>query len=339
MTKDYRKEWGPIDAVREIVQNCLDNKEQPSTYVLGTDGTITITTKNFTLPMKYFAMGQSYKTANAIGGFGEGFKLAMLILQREECAPYIMNDAKVITPAFQRSELLDLDLFSLVVDSNNTHNADLTFVVQFPLDLIEELKQKVNVFSDNILPLPNGVDLLEEHPGQVFVNGLWVCAEDNFKYGYNFAPNRLSLGCDRQIASSFGMAWETSQYWAKALNNANKQEVLVMMTEGLLDVLDIHHHLSSAKAKLITEAFVERFGAVTIKQMGSNLSYGASVGGSVYSAMTKSGYANVANKWAEPAAPYQLLKEFMDTHGSKVRREFKVKFTTMLEQAKKWKVR
>ena len=343
MTKDYRSEWGVIDAVRELVQNCLDNKEQRSDYNISLDGTITITTKNFELPMQYFALGQSFKSENSIGGFGEGFKIALMILAREECEAYALNGTQIITPSFEYDDLLELDLFTLTFEDNMSEddglidNEGLTFILHFPYELIDELKEKVNVFSDNILPLPNTVDILTEYPGKVFVNGLWVCKERQFKYGYNFAPSKIRLGCDRQIASAHGMAWETSQVWATKLSSRNADDVLNMMTEGDLDVKDIQYFLDKRQATLITKAFVRRFGHVTIKQMGSGLSYGMSVGGGLYSTMKKSGYTEVANTWAEKDTPHTILTGVLDSLKSRLRRDVRAKFDDVLEQAKGWK--
>lgn len=345
MTKDYRKEWGVIDAVRELVQNCLDNKEQPSEYVTGIDGSIIIHTQNYLMPMSMFALGESQKANNSIGGFGEGFKLALMILAREGSDIYMLNGTKIFTPTFVHNEQLGIDTFAITIEDNLSendgliNNCGLSFIFDIDIDLMDELKEKINVFSNNILPLPNTVDMLEEHPGKIYINGLFVCEEDKFKYGYNFAPSKLRLGCDRQIANAFGMAWETSEVWADKLCKSNADEVLQMMTESVLDVADIHYHLSERKAKLITEAFVERFGNVTIKPMGSGLSYGMSVGGSVYRSMEKSGYTKVAKQWAEPNTPFSELETFIRRHGKKVRREFKVKFDTILEQSKRWELK
>lgn len=343
MTKSYRKEWGIIDAVREIVQNCLDNKRNPSNYNIDIDGLITITTPSYELPLSALALGESEKPDDAIGGFGEGLKLALMILAREQHGEaYMLNGTNIITPVFEWCETMQADLFALIIEPNKDSegelidNKGLSYVFNFPMDKLDELKQKINLFSDNVLPLPSKVDILEEYPGQIFVNGLFVCKEPKFKYGYNFAPKHLKLGCDRQIASTLGMAWVTSEIWAEKLHPNNADEILGLMTEDSMDVADIHYHLNTTKAKLITSAFVARFGNVKIKPMGSGLGYGMSVGGSLYGSMRKSGYTAVSNPYEESGAPYRVLFEFMEKQGKKVRRDFKVKFKDILTQAKEW---
>ena len=338
MTRDYRSNWGCVEAVRELVQNCLDNRNNPSTYTLSIDGTITITTKDYELPMSAFALGESYKESdNSIGRFGEGFKLAMMILTREGRDPYIMFGTKLVEFAFAFDELLGVDVFEARIEDQLTKFNGLTFKFSFPNGQIEVLKERVNVFADDVLPLPNTVDVIEHKPGTVMVNGLFICEEAKFKYGYNFAPTKIELGCDRQIANTFGMAWETSKIWAEKLTSSNADEVLSMMSNDQMDVANISYHLSDSKAKLITEAFVMRFGHVEIKPMGSGLSYGMSVGGGLYNTMRKSGYTKVAKPHEEPNTPYRLLKELVEQEKKHMRAHARRALNKLLEQSKGWK--
>jgi hypothetical protein len=336
MTADYRSNWGSIEAVRELVQNCLDNKDNPSTYEYS-EGRITITTHGYVLPMSSFALGESVKQGSSIGGFGEGFKLALMVLQREGLWPYIAFGNKFAKPIFELNELLGRDTFRIDIRDDLEEEDRTTFSFDFPEDKYELLQERINVFSDNVLPLPNTVDLIEHKPGTVMVNGLFVCEEAKFKHGYNFAPDKLALGCDREIASTFGMAWETSEVWADRLDDNNADEVLSMMSEDQMDVESIHHHLDEHKAKLITKAFTARFGHVEIKPMGSTLSYGMSVGGSLYSTMKKSGYTKVANPHEEAGTPYRALIDFLEKEKKHMRRHAKVEFQELLTKAKGWK--
>jgi len=341
MTADYRKYWGCIDAAREIVQNCLDNKKNESTFSCNSDGFVQIETQDYYLPMSAFALGESVKADNSIGGFGEGFKLALMILQREGCDPIMEFGTKVVEPRFMFNELLQVQTFSLeikdnMVDGEICEQGGLSFIFNIPVDKLELLKDRVNVFADNVLPLPEDVDILKENPGRVMVNGLFVCEEAKFKYGYNFSPKNIELGCDRQIASTFGMAWETSKVWADKLNSSNADDVLSMMTNGQMDVTDIHYHLSEGQAKKITEAFVERFGHVEIKPMGSTLGYGMAVGDSLYSTMHKSGYTKVANPHEEDGSPYRIIKELLAKEKKHMRAHAVRALNKLIEQSKSW---
>lgn len=336
MTADYRKDWGVIEAVRELVQNCLDNRSNPSTYELQ-NGTMQITTPGYTLPMEVFALGTSTKSSNDIGGFGEGFKLALMILARLDLNPTVLSGDSYFKPHFDHDELLNCDVFKIDIHTADMGMPYTMFTFDFPDDMVNELKQKINVFSDDILPLPNTVDIMEHRPGEMMVNGLFICDDDKFKYGYNFAPDQIELGCDRQIADSFGIAYRTSQVWVDKLDYSNKDEVLSMLLEGTMDVMCFEHLVTTRKAKLITDAFVERFGAVKIKKMGSSLSYGMSVGGSLHSTMMKSGYTEVVNQWAENGTPYMTLVEYFESEKKHMRSRAQKAFLVLLEESKNWK--
>ncbi len=338
MTADYRKEWGAIEAVRELVQNCLDNNisRQSSHYKIHDHG-ISISTDEYVLPMQVFALGATTKTEKDIGGFGEGMKLAMMILARLNLKPKIDFGFTTAIPVFEYDEVLGCDVFKINFEEHDVHYSGTIFYFDFPKDQIELLKKRVTVFNDNPLPRPLEIDLLKDRPGEVFVNGLYVCEDTKFRYGYNYAPHMIQLGCDRQIASTFGMAWETSRYWGQNITARNAAEVLSMMTENVMDVSDIHHFISEGNAKLITKAFNERFGDVTIKPMGSSLGYGMTVGGSLYSTIEKSGYINIANKWAETNTPYTKLEDFFKAEKKHMRRHAIRAFEHVLETSKGWK--
>lgn len=337
MTADYRKEWNEIDSVREIVQNCLDNRECRSDYFLSEAGKVEIFTEGFILPMSSLALGESVKGSDPIGGFGEGFKLALMVLERSGCNPVVHSGYNLFRPCFVEHDFIGRKTFAIEVTETDLFFDGLKYNLELDESLINELKEKVNLFSDNVLPLPNDVDILEEYPGVVMVNGLFVCKEARFKFGYNFSPSKISLGCDRQIASSFGMAWETSRLWVEKLNEDNADLVLNMITENALDVSDIQYHMTTAKAKMITMAFTARFGNVTIKPMGSSLSHGMNVCGALYSTMKTSGYLEIANPFEESNTPYSKIKKLMGENKKHMRSKAYKAMVKLLDESKNWK--
>lgn len=350
MTKDYRSSWGVVDAIRELVQNCLDNHECESSFEVNREtGEISIFTDGFILPTKTLAMGMSEKPDGAIGGFGEGMKLAMMILQREGCSPVMNTGNNEIYADFVHNDVMDVETFRLCISTHDEDGVNYTDGLEFIIkvesaddDFFNDLIHKVDAFSDNPMPTPErfSIDLIDDRPGDIYVNGLFVCHDDKFRYGYNFSPEMLTIGCDRQVASSTGMAWETSRFWADKICNENKDEILNMLTEEVLDVSDIQYHITESKAKLITDAFVERFGHVTIKPMGSSLSYGMGLTGSLYSTVSKSGYAKVANPWNEEGHPHKELQDFVDKHhvsiNKLVGKTMRSELLELVEKSKNW---
>lgn len=339
MTPEYRSNWNAVDAVREIVQNCLDNRQNVSDYTLDDDGTVSITTEGFILPLRTLALGESEKPDGAIGGFGEGLKLALMILKREGCDIKVTTGDKLIVPSFDMNEAVGLETFCIKVFEDRDFYDGLRFDFKINTGHIDQLKRHVNVFSDDVLPLPNKdtVDIIEHMPGVVMVNGLYICSEEKFRYGYNFSPSKIDLGCDRQIASSFGMAWETSKVWADRISDSNADEVLNMISKGCLDVADIQYHISERKAVLIADAFTRRFGHVKIKQVGSSLGYGMAVSNSLYNTMKKSGKIEVTNPHEEAGTPFSKIKELMAKEKKHMRSRAFRALNDLLEESKTWR--
>lgn len=336
MTADYRKEWGVLDAIRELVQNCMDNSHCNSTFVFE-GSALKITTHGYTLPNEVFALGESQKEANSRGGFGEGFKLAMLVLKRLGKNPLIVTGKSVYTATFEDSGL-GVDTFHLTETSAaNPFNGTMFKLGPLTAEEIVDLKHKLPILDGKPLPevAKGGTNLIEARPGEIFVGGLYVCSKGSFKYGYDFCQSRVTLGCDRQIADMHGLTWETSRFWAS--QTAKKaDEILNMLTENRLDVSAIQYHLTESQSKRITEAFVRRFGHVEIKQMGSSLGYGMSVSGGLYATMKQSGYTKVAHPWQEPNTPYKKLEEFLTSNKKHMRSKAVQHFKQLLEEAKPW---
>lgn len=347
MTKDFRKEWGVADAIRELVQNCMDNSHCKSTFEFTEDKSLIVTTYNYVLPQEVFALGESQKeNSHSRGGFGEGFKLAMLVLAREGNEPALYSGENEWLTGFEDIGMnvptfyMEASYCGTVESGSGFYRnvQDTTFVVRHLSDEeIGELKHRMPLLAGDPLPVveKGQVNLIPDRPGQVFVGGLFVSESSGFKYGYDFCPSIVTMGSDRQLADMFGLAWETSKYWAR--NITGKADLILnMLTEGKRDISSFDIHVSASDAKLITQAFTARFGHVEIKQMGSSLGYGMSVGGGLYNTMTKSGYTQVANKWEEAGTPFKKLEAYFEENKKHMRSKAARNFTILIEEAKQW---
>jgi len=306
MTKNYRHNWDCIDAVRELVQNCIDNKECTSTYEIYVADEdyhhVYITTKNYVLPMEAFALGTSAKTSRDIGGFGEGFKLALMILAREGLNPVVGFGPCTAKCKFTMNGLLG----------------------------------KVNVFNSTVLPIPETVDILEDQPGVIMVCGLFVCEDKKFKYGYNFAADKLELGCDRQIASSFGMAWETSRVWAERLNDGlDADKVLEMAENNDMDVSDLHFFLNNDGANALEALYIEQHGDVPVHTIGQSAE-GRAVSHTFYSSLAIAGRLTIPLAKVE-SVPHKELRLFFEAEKKHMRRHAKVQFDKLLKKSEDWR--
>ena len=95
LTKEYVSHWGVSEACRELIQNVIDN---PKPYEYNFDEYLpglfkfTLTSKDTWLHPSTLLLGTSSKKEDGyIGHFGEGYKLALLVLTRLGKAVTVIN--------------------------------------------------------------------------------------------------------------------------------------------------------------------------------------------------------------------------------------------------------
>ena len=337
-TRDYCKEWGVIEALREIVQNTIDYTPNG---LFDFSDKVLISTPGTVLDAKHFALGFSEKSSDSVGGFGEGFKIAMLILTRENLNPIIKTGDLTVTGSFKSSMVGETFHLDVVKDEEY-----YTAAVQFTCDArginLEELKRKLPVFSDKPLSIPtkvNKVNLTDAtHGGHVYVNGLFVCTDEKLTGSYNFAPTLIELNRDRNMAK--GVTWELGRYIAEG-SVMSAEDVFLLIEQDARDVSDLCYFLSPSMtlAKELSSLFYKKYGeGKPFSVVGR--SYGYSHGVSVSSAQGRV-YASCglveAERKVDPTSPVGLLTHFYNKHKKRLRRDVRTDFERVTTAAKSWR--
>jgi len=244
VSPDYVPDWGLVEGVRELFQNGLDAEQEIAENFLEwryTEETQRLLLKSpkSTLARDTLLFGKSTKRdkAEAIGQFGEGYKLAFLALVRAgyPVTLYECPKNEIWKPNIVYSEKYGCDL--LVVDISKGFvgsNEGISIIIDnITLDDVHKL-QEANLHMGIRSPVHKGFfgEILESSKGKVFVNGLYVGTKENFKYGYNIRPEFLTIGRDRDLISDFNLAWVTSQMWedsglAGLINGMAKESEIV----------------------------------------------------------------------------------------------------------------
>ena len=167
------------------------------------NGSITITNKNTSIDSSTLLLGNTSKKddLNKIGQFGEGYKLAILVLLREGKNIEIINANKRWSPRFEYSENFECEV--LCIEETKNIGNDLTFEIDgFTEQELNELEEQflgINGQAYNSIETSYGEILTDpKFKGKVFVEGLPVYEDDNFNYGYNFQPRYVNLDRDRK---------------------------------------------------------------------------------------------------------------------------------------------
>jgi hypothetical protein len=230
ITKDYVPGWTLVDAMRELFQNALDQEtvmpdntmfweyhEEVESFHIGNKLSI--------LEPKTLLLGSSTKAndSRTIGKFGEGYKIATLVLTRlgKKVTFFNYGAREVWTARFSKSKKYDAEILVFEVDKKfpwaAVPNNNLTIVVEGITPEEESEIRESNLHMQKryqYWSTPKGRILTDEkHKGKMFVNGLYICTSEGFHYGYDFKPQYMSLDRDRKLILDFDLKWTTSQMW------------------------------------------------------------------------------------------------------------------------------
>lgn len=245
ISSGYMAHWGVPEGIRELLQNAVDTGAYT---VSNTDTGIVITNEvsvDFTLD-NLTLFGETTKhTSATIGKFGEGFKLALLILAKANIPHLVtVNKCKIfgsiVDNKFQMHITGKFDKPSLV-----TITIDSLEAQQYVQDLLLRRQEHSVIAStqhgDALLP-----------GGKLYVNGLFICKTD-FKYSYNFKSAVVQLDRDRKTVANFELGWNTSKLWAA-------QDVTDQLVDDIFtDVKDVEYISSNNPSRQLVDALHAHF--------------------------------------------------------------------------------
>lgn len=245
ISKEYVTNWGLWEAIRELLQNAIDGGEYSVDYE---EGILGITSKGAFLGSETLILGVTDKPAYSkpIGQFGEGYKLALVVLLRLGYEIEIYNQHLIWVPSFEYNEQFGCELLTITEIEVKGEYLDLTFSIN---DISEDDYRDI---QSNFLPdaEPNTMLLDAKHRGKVFVSGLFVANHDKLEYGYNFSPDRLRLDRDRMSVNEFNVEWEASRLHSDDEDVDRKYDLL---EKGAADVQHLHYQSVPHSGRLLDQ--------------------------------------------------------------------------------------
>ncbi len=220
----YVENWGAWEALRELLQNALDEQENGHPFSLnwtkGRGGTLVIKTDGAVIERRHLVLGETSKRDDIRmrGKFGEGFKLALLVLARLGITVRLQTGAETWHP-----EIADSAEFGTKILRVRTTPRKFEESVEYHISPIDEESYKT--LRKRILPLRSakldaintseGRLLLDpELKGHLFVKGIFVNIDTNASYGYDF--NRLDLDRDRKMADIYSLGCQMKYILSEA---------------------------------------------------------------------------------------------------------------------------
>lgn len=216
LSKDYVSDWGNWEAVREILQNAIDSNDYEIDF---SNDSMTVTSFDGVIDKKHLILGNSSKRDDEtkIGTYGEGFKLALLVLLRENKEVFIHNGADIWTPFFDTHVEIENECLNIEIEKNALSDNDnkVSFVISgLSAEEILEIKEKSLFESNNYIRAEYEGSSCWYSNGnpKLYIGGLYVCdLNKKYKMSYNFAPNILQLDRDRKSVCSFNLSYEATK--------------------------------------------------------------------------------------------------------------------------------
>lgn len=230
--KDYVRTWGIKEALRELIQNAIDQmttnpdnlmicEYDPERMVLRIGNKLSVLDRNTLL------MGQTSKSGDSktIGQFGEGYKLALLVLTRLKHPTAILNygTKERWVPTIKHSRKYRAHVLTIVITRyifKSVPDNNLVFEVggitpEIYADFVQSTLHLQDIDEPHFLRTSSGrVIMHEDYKGKIFVNGLFVC-QSKLNFGYDLNPDQIKLDRDRSVVADFDMQWLTSKMWAE----------------------------------------------------------------------------------------------------------------------------
>ena len=242
ITPEYCSGWTVVEAIRELLQNAIDSHALFEVEFSG--NSVSIISRGVTLSVSTLLLGSTDKAMDKskIGNFGEGYKIALLILTRNNKDPIVYNGKRTWTTRFTYSEAFQAEVLTIdeeiIYDSTNN---DLVFKVDNLLTSeLLAVKDSCLLLQD-VNPLFNSkygsiYDVDTPQASKLYVGGLYIC-NTKLHYGYDIAPEYIQLERDRKTVENFNLLWTVKNMWELS----NSKLIGKLLEEEVPDVEYLEH--------------------------------------------------------------------------------------------------
>ncbi|MFE0062748.1 hypothetical protein [Streptomyces sp. NPDC059003] len=209
---DYVKDWTAQRAIVELIANALD--EDPHPTVTWTNGILTIEDQGQGIPSTGLLLGASHKSPQQIGQFGEGKKLAALVLARDPNITWVQFDTvgysftPILKPASYLPPVPTADdtpqirvLHYQYWASDRTRGTRVR--IACPQALADEAISRVRHLASPAYrpPQDRAEILIDDEPGRIYIGGILVSHDARFAASYDLplTTAKAELNRDRTI--------------------------------------------------------------------------------------------------------------------------------------------
>lgn len=267
VTEQYVKNWGIVQAIREIIANGFDAEvEHHAPFSTDYDSAkkiLTVTNQGVTLPVEALYFGGTTKSEKAglIGQYGEGLKIALLIFAREKFKVVIRNGRnETWVPSMEADKN---GVVSLCIDVKKANRIAENFDVEMHGIDLEAWNAIRNLFLKLNPPVAvthtSYGDIINdaEYVGRIYAKGVFATTKPNMNFGYNFST--LELGRDRSMPGDWEIGYYVSQMWGSQVGH-NIRPVLDMFEQDGPEAQAFKDTKTLAMSNAVVQAFRQKHG-------------------------------------------------------------------------------
>lgn len=200
------------------------------------------------------------------GQFGEGFKLAWLVLLRAGLKVWCKSGDERWVPEIAHSNAYDAELLMVKTAPVKYENQVLTDVIGLSEKDWETIQERclflVKPKAEDVIDLGKDRVLLgEKYRGQLYVRGLWVCKlPGSYYWGYDL--HSVKLDRDRRIADPWDLQYALRKVLGEAAQKIKRETLWEVLNGEWAEsrvVADMTFHQDDLN-KQMAAAFVETHG-------------------------------------------------------------------------------
>lgn len=240
ITTKYLPKWGSWEGIRELVQNGRDAEIQHNAplKVDWHNNTLRIENEGTTLEQRALLLGHTTKVgrSDTIGQFGEGLKLGVLALVRDNYKLKIRTGSEVWTPTIERSEQFDEDVLTFKIEGGREYqNRVRVEIAGIPNEVWLKMKDYFLFLSkpkkgEEIVTDSGSLLLGDKYRNSIYVRGIWVQQVPELGFGYNL--KQADLDRDRKMVEFWNLRYHAKTILLEAVA---KNESLLGPFSDLVD--------------------------------------------------------------------------------------------------------
>lgn len=241
ISKKYIEDWTSTKAIGELMANAIDTRVEHTFEYNNNYGYIIDQGKGIT--KKNLIIGDSAKDSNQIGNFGEGLKMALLVLTKEKNTNVtIATVGHTYKALFEYDSDFDAELFSIYEEPNNKKIGTEIFFKCINEDFEKAKKLFLDLDTNKILYEDEDIQVFNrirddssnknKFFGYFYVNGYKI-TERKALYSYNIKNKDALFGRDRNAVNMNKAEFYIQEFFNKTENENIIKDILNLWGENI----------------------------------------------------------------------------------------------------------